>query len=81
MKFEDIKIALLNAERLTEMKALTAVAESLVWDYEAAPERRWVAERFLNKGIQRLKYLKGQIEMDDPVIMDKLAGKLDVAED
>ena len=44
-----------------------------MWDAEADASRRWVAERFLNRTWPRLKMLKAEIEMDDPVIAERLA--------
>lgn len=73
IKMEDVGPALLHAERLTEIKALVALGEALVWDAEVDGSRRWAAERFLNKSWPRLNMLKAEIEMDDPVIADRLA--------
>jgi len=73
IKMEDVGPALLHAERLTEIKALVALAEALVWDAEVDESRRWAAERFLNKSWPRLNMLKAEIEMDDPVIAERLA--------
>ena len=73
VKMENISPALQHAERLCEIKALVALAECLVWDAEVDESRRWVAERFLNKSWPRLNMLKAEIEMDDPVIAERLA--------
>jgi hypothetical protein len=73
VKMNDVSPAMLQAERLCEIKALVSLAECLVWDAEADESRRWLAERFLNKTWPRLQMLKGEIEMDDPVIADRLA--------
>jgi hypothetical protein len=69
---ENVAPALLHAERLCEMKAIIALAECLVWDAEVEPSRKYLAERFLNKTWPRLNQLKAEIEMDDPVIADRL---------
>ncbi len=72
IKMENVAPALLHAERLCEMKAIAALAECLVWDAEADESRRYLAERYLNKTWPRLQLLKAEIEMDDPVIADRL---------
>ena len=72
VKMENLTDALLHAERLCEMKALTALAECLVWDARAEPERRWIAQRFLAKALPRMTLLKSEIEADEPVIMERL---------
>jgi alkylation response protein AidB-like acyl-CoA dehydrogenase len=72
VKFENISPALLHAERITEMKCCVSMAESLCRDAEKDPSRKWIAERFLNKSLARISALKVQIEMDDPVIAQRL---------
>lgn len=72
IKMENVGPALMHAERLVEIKSLVALAECLVWDAEAEPSRKDLAERFLNKTWPRLQMLKGEIEMDDPVIAERL---------
>jgi alkylation response protein AidB-like acyl-CoA dehydrogenase len=73
IKMENISPALLHAERLCEMKALVALADALIKDAAVDQSRRWLAERFLNKSMPRLKMLKEEIEMDDPVIAERLS--------
>ncbi len=73
IKMENVGPALLHAERLCEIKALVALSECLVWDAEADASRRDSAERFLNKSWPRLNMLKAEIEMDDPVLAERLA--------
>ncbi len=73
IKMENVGPALMHAERLVEIKSLVALSECLVWDAEADASRRDLAERFLNKSWPRLQMLKGEIEMDDPVIAERLA--------
>lgn len=73
IKMENVGPALLNAERICEIKSLVALAECLVWDAEADESRRYLAERFLNRTWPRLNMLKDEIEMDDPVIADRLS--------
>lgn len=73
VKMQDVSQALLHAERICEIKALVALGECLIWDAEADQSRRWMAERFLNKSLPRLEMLKMEIEMDDPVLAERLA--------
>jgi alkylation response protein AidB-like acyl-CoA dehydrogenase len=72
IKMENISPALLHAERLCEMKALVAMAETLVWDAEADSSRRWIAERFLNKSLPKLAMLKEEMETVEPIIGERL---------
>jgi alkylation response protein AidB-like acyl-CoA dehydrogenase len=73
IKMENVGPALQHAERLCEIKALVALSQCLVLDAEADESRRYLAERFLNKSWPRLNLLKDEIEMDDPVIAERLA--------
>ncbi|MEZ4743696.1 MAG: acyl-CoA dehydrogenase family protein [Bdellovibrionota bacterium] len=68
IKFDELRPALLHAERICEMKSLIAVAEAAVWDIEDDPERSWIAERLVNTGLPRISYLHSEIDMDDPII-------------
>ena len=72
-KMENLSTALLHAERLVEMKALVSMGETLVWDAEADPSRRWIAERFLNKSLPRLNMLKEEMSFVEPVLAERLA--------
>ncbi len=63
LKLRDFSPALLNAERLCEMKCCVALAEALVWDAEADSKREKTAHRFLDKAIPRLQGLKAEIEV------------------
>lgn len=74
INFKNLRPAFLNAERITEMQALVAIAESCVWDYEADPSRAWIAERFMHKASSRMVYLKSLIDNDDRVLLDRLDG-------
>ena len=62
IKLRDFSHALLNSERLCEMKCRVALAEALVWDAEADSTREKTAHRFLDKAIPRLQGLKAEIE-------------------
>ena len=82
MNFENLRPALLNAERGTEMKSWLAMCECLVWDAEADTFRSFAAERMLNRALANTAKLKMEIEMDDPVIVGRLeqyADELDKA--
>lgn len=72
IKMENVGPALLHAERVCEIKALTNLAYTLILDAETDPARRPYAERFLNKALPRIAMLKEEIEMDDPVIAERL---------
>ncbi len=63
LKLRDFSHALLNAERLCEMKCQVALAEALVWDAEADEVRSQTAQRFLDKAIPKLRGLKAEIEV------------------
>jgi alkylation response protein AidB-like acyl-CoA dehydrogenase len=71
-KFENLRPALLQAERICEINALVAMAESVLRDASISPERAWIAERWLNKSLLRADFLKSEIEMDEPVIEKRL---------
>ena len=73
VKMNNISPALLHAERLCEMKALTAIAECLLWDTEVDDSRMWIAERMMHTSLTRLEALKAEIEADDRVLRDRLA--------
>lgn len=73
IKMQDVGLALLHAERLCEIKSIIALSECLVWDAETDESRRYVAERYLNRTWSRLNMLKADIEMDDPVIAERLS--------
>ncbi len=72
VKFENLRPALLHAERITEIKVMHALAEAAIWDYKTDPSRKWIAERYINKSIPRVAYLKELIENDDEVIANVL---------
>ncbi len=69
---ENFAPALLNAERICEMKALVAMAESLQRDAKVDPSRSWIYERFLYKTLPRIGALKAMVEVQDPVIASRL---------
>lgn len=69
---QNVGPALLNAERLTHIKALVALAECLYRDAEAEPSRRWMAERWLAKALPRIEALKQEIEYEDLALLQRL---------
>jgi len=71
-KMNDLSAAIINAERLCEMKALTAMAESLVADAKFDESRRWAAQRFMARALPRMTALKMEIEADEPVVAERL---------
>jgi len=73
VKMNNISPALLHAERLCEMKALTSICECLLWDVEVDESRAWIAERMLHVSLPRLEFLKSEIEQDDRVLSERLA--------
>src|SRR5690606_11706427 len=75
VKFENLSPALLHAERICEMKALTAMANCLVRDAKVDPSRKWIAERFINKSLPVVARLKAEIEMDEPILAQRLSGR------
>ncbi len=69
---ENFGSALINAERICEMKSLVALADSLRRDAKIDPSRRWIYERFLYKSLPRITSLKMMVEVQDPVIASRL---------
>ena len=62
IKMQDFSYALLNAERICEMKCHVALAEALVWDTEIDQGRSAVAHRYLDKALPRLACLKAEVD-------------------
>lgn len=73
VKFENLRPALLHAERITEMKASICMAESLINDVKIDSSRNWIAERWLNKSLPRAQMLRAEVEMQDPVLAHRMA--------
>ena len=73
VKFENLRPALLHAERITEMKASICMAESLLADAALDSTRNWYAERWLNKALPRAQMLRAEIEMQEPVLAHRLS--------
>jgi alkylation response protein AidB-like acyl-CoA dehydrogenase len=72
-KQENFRPALLNAERICEMKSLVEMAESLRRDARKDPARKWVFERFVARSLPRMVALKALVDADDPVLSARLA--------
>jgi len=73
VKFENLRPALLHAERITEIKAAICIAESLLADAKIDSSRNWIAERWLNKAIPKAQMLRAEIEMQEPVLAHRMA--------
>lgn len=73
VKFENLRPALLHAERVTEIKTSIAMAESLINDVKIDSSRNWIAERWLNKAIPRAQMLRSEIEMQEPVLAHRMS--------
>lgn len=72
IKFENLSPALLQAERLCEMKAIVAMARCLVWDAKADPSRTWIAEYFIERNMPLLMMRKAEVESDDRILMEHI---------
>ncbi len=69
----DFAPGLLHAERLCKILVDVEVAHSLVLDAEAAPERRWIAERFMARADRRCRALLAEIEEHGDELLADLA--------
>ncbi|NRA44579.1 MAG: acyl-CoA dehydrogenase family protein [Oligoflexales bacterium] len=74
LKFENLRPALLHAERICEMKCYEALADSLISDIPFHPDRKRLAERFVYSAYPKVKCLLAQIVDEDEVINDTLKG-------
>lgn len=73
VKFENLRPALLHAERITEMKAAICMAQSLIADAKIDSSRNWIAERWLNKALPRAQMLRSEVEMQEPVLAHRMS--------
>lgn len=73
VKFENLRPALLHAERVTEMKSAICIAESLIADAAKDSTRTWIAERWLNKSMPRFMMLRAEIEQQEPVLAHRMS--------
>lgn len=74
VKFENMRPALMHAERITELKVMVCIGESLLKDAKIDPSRSWIAERWLNKSLPKAAMIHAEIESDEPVFARRLAG-------
>lgn len=72
VKFENLSPALLNAGRVTEMKAILAIARALLRDAEKDDSFRPAAERFVSKFSPVMTQLKSQIDEDDEYFLNTI---------
>ncbi len=64
-RFENISPALQHAARICEIKTYLALASSAIRDTQIDENRRYVAERILSRGLNRVQFLKSEIENDE----------------
>jgi 3-(methylthio)propanoyl-CoA dehydrogenase len=76
IKFESLQPAILHAERITELKLMVAVGESLIRDADVDSSREWIAERWLNRSLPDATRLRMIIETDEPVLTKRLERQL-----
>lgn len=74
LKFENLRPALLHAERICEMKCYEALADAVISDIPYHPDRKRLAERFVYSAYPKVKCLLSQIVDEDEVINDTLKG-------
>ncbi|MFK7824886.1 MAG: acyl-CoA dehydrogenase family protein [Oligoflexales bacterium] len=72
LKFDNLRPALLHAERICEMKCYEALADALISDIPFHHDRKRLAERFVYQGLPKVKCLLAQIVDEDEVIHDTL---------
>ena len=65
--------ALMHAERVTELKVMVCIGESLLRDAKIDPTRSWIAERWLNKSLPKAAMLHSEIDVEDPVFARRLS--------
>jgi hypothetical protein len=71
----DFSYAMLHAERLTRLLADEAIAERLVEQAKAHPDRRDLAERWLERAEPRSRFLLEEITTTGERLLAKLAGR------
>ena len=76
VKFDDLSPALLHAERVTEMKAIVAMARCLMWDAKEDPSRRWIAEHFIHRYYPVVLKNRKEIGTENRVLKGRIAGVL-----
>ena len=73
VKFENMRPALMHAERITNLRIMVSIGDSLIRDAKADPSRAWIAERWLNRSLPRAAMLHAEIEADEPVFARRLS--------
>ncbi len=73
--FSNLSPALLNAERLCEIKGLIACARSLLEDIQYDASREVITNRFLNTSYLKVKSLYMEISYVDPILSDFLSSE------
>lgn len=73
VKFENMRPALMHAERITQLRVMVSIGDSLIRDAKADPSRTWIAERWLNRSLPRAAMLRAEIESDEPVFAKKMS--------
>ncbi len=74
VKFDNLSPALLHAGRIAEMKAILAIAHSVIKDAERDDSFRYAAERFVSKNGPVIAQIKAQIDMDDEYFQENILG-------
>jgi hypothetical protein len=77
----DFSLALLHAERLTRILADVAVAEELLRQAEAHPERVEVLERWLERAEPRCRYMYDEITTTGSRLLRTLHGQEEQGEE
>jgi alkylation response protein AidB-like acyl-CoA dehydrogenase len=72
-KQENFRPALINAERICEMKAIVEMADCLRRDAKKDPTRTWAFDRFMIRYLPRMVALKAMVDVDDPVLATRLS--------
>ncbi len=74
IRFEDFSPALLNANRIAEMKAIVAISQAILRDAGRDESFRPAAERFIGKFYPVMVALKTQIDEDDVYFQEQILG-------
>ncbi len=75
VKFDNLSPALLHAGRIAEMKAILAIAHSVIKDAERDESFRYAAERFVSKNGPLIAQIKAQIDLDDDYFQEQILGE------
>lgn len=72
VKFENMRPAIMHAERITNLRIMVSIGDSLIRDAKADPSRSWIAERWLNRSLIKAAMIHAEIEQDEPVFARRL---------